>query len=81
MVVSIFIRLNLICPNRSLNVYERINGRAKKRYGRILQKYFIVRISWGFGVHGNDFVKTMLHLEKMRLVCLLFLGRVCAGDF
>ena len=27
-------------------------------------KYFIVRISWVFGINGNNFVKTMLNLSK-----------------
>lgn len=31
-----------------------------------LEKYFIVRISWVFGIHGNNFVKTMLNLAKTR---------------
>ena len=30
----------------------------------LLSKYFIVRISWVFGVNGNNFVKTMLRLAK-----------------
>ncbi len=29
-----------------------------------LKKYFIVRISWIFGVNGNNFVKTMLKIGK-----------------
>lgn len=29
-------------------------------------KYFIVRISWVFGINGNNFVKTMLQLSETR---------------
>ncbi len=31
-----------------------------------LEKYFIVRIAWVFGVNGKNFVKTMLNLGKTR---------------
>ncbi|MGI1658559.1 MAG: dTDP-4-dehydrorhamnose reductase [Desulfitobacterium sp.] len=31
-----------------------------------IDKYFIVRISWVFGIHGNDFIKTMLKLAETR---------------
>lgn len=32
----------------------------------LLDKYFIVRISWVFGKNGNNFVKTMFRLSKER---------------
>lgn len=32
----------------------------------LLEKYFIVRISWVFGLNGNNFIKTMLRLSKTR---------------
>lgn len=32
----------------------------------ILERYFIVRITWVFGVNGNNFVNTMLRLGKER---------------
>lgn len=32
----------------------------------LLEKFFIVRISWVFGINGNNFIKTMLNLSKTR---------------
>ena len=31
---------------------------------KYLEKYFIVRIAWVFGINGNNFIKTMLKLSK-----------------
>lgn len=32
----------------------------------LVKKHFIVRISWAFGVNGNNFIKTMLKIGKER---------------
>lgn len=53
-------------PPHPLNVYGQTKWEGEEAVRRILQKYFIVRISWVFGEHGNNFVKTMLRLGKMR---------------
>lgn len=31
-----------------------------------MEQYFIIRISWVFGAHGSNFVKTMLNLAKQK---------------
>ncbi|WP_437829630.1 dTDP-4-dehydrorhamnose reductase [Niallia taxi] len=33
---------------------------------KILEEFFIVRISWVFGINGNNFIKTMLRLSETR---------------
>lgn len=52
-------------PN-PINVYGKTKVLGEQAVERILDKYFIVRISWVFGEHGNNFVKTMLRLGKER---------------
>ncbi len=52
-------------PN-PINVYGRSKLLGEQAVKKILDKYFIVRISWVFGKHGNNFVKTMLRLGKER---------------
>lgn len=39
---------------------------GEKEVQKLLSKYFIIRISWVFGVNGNNFIKTMLRLGKER---------------
>lgn len=50
-------------PN-PINVYGKTKLLGEEAVQKILDKYFIVRISWVFGKHGNNFVKTMLRLGK-----------------
>ncbi len=52
-------------PN-PINIYGKTKFLGEQAVQRILDKYFIVRISWVFGEHGNNFVKTMLRLGKER---------------
>ncbi len=52
-------------PN-PINVYGKTKLEGEVAVQKILEKYFIVRISWVFGVNGNNFVKTMLRLGKER---------------
>lgn len=52
-------------PN-PINVYGKTKLLGEEAVQRILDKYFIVRISWVFGKHGNNFVKTMLRLGRER---------------
>lgn len=50
-------------PN-PINVYGKTKLIGEQVVQKILEKYYIVRISWVFGEHGNNFVKTMLRLGR-----------------
>ncbi|MBP1157459.1 MULTISPECIES: dTDP-4-dehydrorhamnose reductase [unclassified Paenibacillus] len=49
---------------------QSVYGRSKRAGELLVQslssKYFIVRTSWVYGIHGTNFVKTMLNLSKER---------------
>ena len=49
-----------------LNVYGQSKLDGEMAVSRILDKYFIVRIAWVFGMHGQNFVKTMLRAGRNR---------------
>ena len=53
-------------PTGSQNVYGQTKLEGELAVRNILKKYFIVRISWVFGINGNNFIKTMLKLGKER---------------
>lgn len=49
-----------------LNVYGQTKLEGEQAVASTLRKFFIVRIAWVFGPHGNNFVKTMINLSKKR---------------
>ena len=56
-----------------LNVYGQTKLEGELAVSRILEKYYIVRIAWVFGLNGKNYIKTMLNLGKnhdqLRIVC------------
>lgn len=53
------------CKNyKPLNVYGQTKLDGELAVANTLDKYFIVRIAWVFGVNGANFIKTMLKLAE-----------------
>ena len=53
-------------PKKPLNVYGQTKYEGELNVQELIEKYFILRISWVFGVNGNNFIKTMLRVGKER---------------
>ena len=49
---------------RPLNVYGQTKLEGELAVSQILEKYFIVRIAWVFGLNGKNFIKTMIQVGK-----------------
>ena len=49
---------------KPLNVYGQTKLEGELAVSEKLEKYFIVRIAWVFGLNGNNFIKTMLKVGK-----------------
>ena len=49
---------------KPLNVYGQTKLEGELAVSGTLEKYFIVRIAWVFGLNGNNFIKTMLNVGK-----------------
>lgn len=60
-------------PRSGLSVYGKSKVQGEDYVRETLEKYFIVRISWAFGINGNNYVKTMLRLAEtkteLNIVC------------
>ena len=59
-------------PKQPQNSYGKSKLAGEEAVQEVLEKYFIVRISWVFGIHGKNFIRTMLRLsenhEELRVV-------------
>ncbi len=56
-----------MCPDDQrapLNIYGQTKYEGELAVEAALEKYFIVRISWVFGVNGKNFIRTMLKLSE-----------------
>ena len=47
-----------------LSVYGKSKLEGDKAVKELLDRFFIVRISWAFGVNGGNFIRTMLRLSE-----------------
>ncbi len=57
---------------KPLNVYGLTKYQGEEAVRSLLDRYFIVRIAWVFGINGKNFVKTMLSLyEKTRRITVV----------
>ena len=60
-------------PRNPLNVYGQTKYEGELAVEQAMEKYFIVRTSWVFGLNGKNFVRTMLSLSErydtLRVVC------------
>ena len=49
---------------KPLNVYGQTKLEGELNVSGLLDKYFIVRIAWVFGLNGKNFIKTMVNVGK-----------------
>ena len=60
-------------PKAGLSVYGKSKAKGEEYVRNALKEHFIVRISWAFGINGNNYVKTMLKLaetrDELNIVC------------
>ena len=53
-------------PKHPNNVYGLSKSDGEDEVISLLDKHFIIRISWAFGINGNNFINTMIRLGKER---------------
>lgn len=49
-----------------INYYGQTKFEGELETRKFVEQHFIIRVSWVFGVNGNNFIKTMLRLGKER---------------
>ena len=71
-------------PVSPLGVYGRSKAAGEAEIRKVLKEHIIIRTAWLYGIHGNNFVKTMLRLgkekERLRVVSDQYGCPTYAGD-
>ena len=67
-----------------LGIYGKSKAQGEIRVRSLLKEHIIIRTAWLYGIHGNNFVKTMLGLgkekETLRVVADQYGCPTCAAD-
>ncbi|KAF0226230.1 MAG: dTDP-4-dehydrorhamnose reductase [Erysipelotrichaceae bacterium] len=53
-------------PKNPNNIYGQSKSDGEDEVIKLVANHFIVRISWAFGINGNNFINTMIKLGKER---------------
>lgn len=53
-------------PKNGLSIYGKTKSQGEDFVMSLTNKFFIIRISWAFGINGNNYIKTMLKLSKIK---------------
>lgn len=53
-------------PKDGLSIYGKTKSQGEDFVISLTNKYFIIRISWVFGINGNNYIKTMLKLSRIK---------------
>ena len=60
-------------PKAGLSVYGKSKSLGEDNVLKYCSKSFVIRISWAFGINGNNYIKTMLKLaenhNELNIVC------------
>ncbi len=71
-------------PVSPMGVYGKSKAEGEAKVREILKEHIIIRTAWLYGIHGNNFVKTMLRLgkekETLRVVADQYGCPTCAAD-
>lgn len=63
------------------NTYGITKYQGEEEVRKILNKYFIIRISWVFGINGNNFINTMMKLGESRSVLNVVADQIGSPTF